>query len=352
MTRSRLASVAAFLFILFLLCFSFYGCAQRNEKRYAEFKASGGEREIVRTPDERFENLPGYDFAPHYIEIDGLRVHYVDEGPRGSAPVLLLHGEPTWSYLYRKMIPPIASAGHRVIAPDLVGFGKSDKPVKRKDYSYQLQVDMVTAFIRELDLTDITLFCQDWGGLIGLRVAAENPDRFARIIAANTALPGRPRSDSSGSGPRLGIGSIKSGLAFLAWLTASQLAPVFHAGAFVQIGTVSDLAPEVVAAYNAPFPDSRYKAGARVYPTLVASQLEENNKAWDVLVKWEKPFLTAHSEGDPILGDADKTFQEIIPGAKGRPHVKIKAAGHFLQEDKGEELAGIVIEFIEMTRND
>jgi len=300
---------------------------------------------FLRTPDERFQNLPGYDFAPHYAEFNGLRMHYLDEGPANGPVVLLLHGEPSWSYLYRKMIPIIAGAGFRVIAPDLIGFGKSDKPVNKSDYSYQMGVDSVAAFIKQLDLKNITLFCQDWGGLIGLRVAAENPERFAAVIAANTALPGSPATSKKAAlpGPSTAFG-------FSAWLLYSQLAPELKPGNVVELGTVSRLSAEVKAAYDAPFPDKRYKAGARVMPLLVGSQIRENSQAWDRLCQWQKPFLTAFSDKDIILGGGDKIFRELIPGARNQQHVTIKNAGHFLQEDKGEELAGIVVEFMRANR--
>jgi len=321
---------------------------KKNEQRYARWKTEKWEREVLRTPEERFKDLPGYDFEPNYANVQGLRMHYVDQGPREADPVLLLHGEPSWSFLYRKMIPPIARSGHRVVAPDLIGFGKSDKLAKRREYSYQMYVDQVTEFIEKLELINITLFCQDWGGLIGLRVAAENPERFARIIAANTALPGRP-PESARQGAFTGGLSMRSGAFFLAWLSFSQLMPSFSAGLVVQIGTVTKISPEVKAAYDAPFPSRRYKAGGRVFPTLVGTQIEENTRAWDVLAGWEKPFLTAFSDGDPIMRGGDRVFQRAVPGAKGQPHVTIKGGGHFLQEDKGEELAQVVIEFIKTT---
>jgi haloalkane dehalogenase len=300
--------------------------------------------EVLRTPDERFVNLPGYDFAPYYVEVNHqgttLRVHYVDEGPGEAAPVLLLHGEPSWCYLYRKMIPIITAAGHRAIAPDLVGFGRSDKFARREDYSYQFHVDVVTAFIESLDLRDITLFGQDWGGLIGLRIAAEHPDRFARIVAANTFLPTGDHKPSEG---------------FLRWQHYSQTVENFHVGGIVKGGCVTELSPEVIAAYNAPFPpgdkEDRYKAGARQFPLLVPTRpddpaSEPNRKAWEVLTQWDKPFLTAFSDSDPVTRGADAILQKLIPGANGQPHATITGAGHFLQEDKGEELARVVIDFI------
>ena len=294
---------------------------------------------VLRTPDERFAKLPGYDFEPHYVQIDGLRVHYVDEGPRDAAPVLLLHGEPSWAYLYRRMIPIVAEAGHRAIAPDLIGFGRSDKLADREDYSYQFYVDMLTAFIEQLDLHDITLFGQDWGGLIGLRVVAEHPDRFDRVVAANTFLP---------------TGDTAPGEAFLRWQHFSQTSPAFDIGRVVQGGTVTTLSDDVVAAYDAPFPDDSYKAGARQFPALVPTAPDDpaapaNRKAWEVLERWEKPFLTAFSDSDPVTKGGDRAFQERVPGTQGQPHTTITGAGHFLQEDKGEELAHVVVDFIART---
>jgi haloalkane dehalogenase len=297
--------------------------------------------EALRTPDERFAKLPGYPFAPHYLEVEGLRVHYVDEGPRTAAPVLLLHGEPSWSFLYRKMIPIIVAAGHRAVAPDLIGFGRSDKPVQRSDYTYQRHVDwMRRALIDQLDLRGITLVCQDWGGLIGLRLAAEHADRFARIAAANTFLP---------------TGDRPAGDAFMAWQKFSQEVPEFPTGMIVSGGCVTTLAPEVVAAYDAPFPDERYKAGARQFPMLVPISPNDpavpaNRKAWEVFRRWEKPFLTAFSDSDPITRGADLWLQETIPGAKGQPHTTIVGGGHFLQEDRGEDFARVVVDFIARTR--
>lgn len=293
----------------------------------------------LRTPDERFADLPGYAFAPHYMEVDGMRLHYIDEGPRDAAPVLMLHGEPSWSYLYRKMIPIVTAAGLRAVAPDLIGFGRSDKPAARADYTYQRHVDWMTAFIEGIDLRGITLVCQDWGGLIGLRLAAEHPDRFARIVAANTFLP-------TGDNP--------PGEAFLRWQTFSQTAPQFPIGNIIQGGCKTPLTPEIVAAYDAPFPDDSYKEGARQFPALVPTRPDDpasdaNRKAWEVLRRWDKPFLTAFSDQDPITRGGDRAFQESVPGTKGQPHTTIEGGGHFLQEDRGEELARAVVDFIKRT---
>lgn len=300
--------------------------------------------EILRTPDDRFVDLPGYSFQPRYVEVpsgDGgrLRVHYLDEGDSRAAPVLLLHGEPSWSYLYRKMVPVLAAAGHRVVVPDLVGFGRSDKPAARQDYTYARHVAWMRGVLEALDLSGITVLGQDWGGLVGLRLAAGDPDRFARIVAANTGLP-------------TGDGQI--GQAFLQWQRFSQESPDFPVGTIVRGGCRTELPAEVVAAYDAPFPDDRYKAGARQFPVLVPTRpddpaSEANRQAWEVLRRWEKPFLTAFSDQDPITRGGDVLFQSSVPGATGRPHTTIEGGGHFLQEDRGPELARVVVDFIAAT---
>ena len=290
--------------------------------------------DALRTPDDRFGNLPGYPFAPNYAEVDGLRIHYVDEGPRGGAPVLLLHGEPSWSYLYRKMIPIVVAAGHRAIAPDLVGFGRSDKPVRREDYTYQRHVDWMRHVLVALDLRNVTLVCQDWGGLLGLRLVAEHPDRFARVVAANTFLP---------------TGDHPPGPAFLAWKQYSQTTPEFHVGGIIRGGSAQDLAPGVEAAYDAPFPDDRYKAGARQFhavPRARRSRVGMNRGGKCRAL--EKLFRPKTSDRDPVRG-FDVAFRERIPGTKGQPHTTIEGGGHFLQEDCGEELARVVVDFIRRT---
>jgi len=290
----------------------------------------------LRTPEHRFEGLPGFDFAPHYVEIDGLRMHYVDEGPTDADPILLLHGEPSWSYLYRKMIAPLAAAGHRVIAPDLIGFGKSDKPASIDAFSYAGHVEWMRQFLESLDLRDITLFGQDWGALIGLRIAAENEHRIARIVIGNGALP---------------TGDEHTPQAFLEWRDYATTIPKFNIGGVLQRASVSNLSDEVVAAYDAPFPDETYKAGARAFPNLVPitpddPASEANRRAWAILMNWTRPFLTTFSDKDPIFSDGERVFKKLIPGAAGQPHVIIKDAGHFLQEDKGEELAEVLLNFI------
>ncbi|MCO4812307.1 MAG: haloalkane dehalogenase [Gammaproteobacteria bacterium] len=293
-------------------------------------------RNCVRTPDSRFEGLPAYDFAPHYVDIDGMRMHYVDEGPREGEVVLLLHGEPSWSYLYRHMIPPLRNAGLRVIAPDLIGFGKSDKPTRKSDYSYAGHVGWMTAFVEALDLSGINLFCQDWGSLIGLRVAAENGDRFARIALGNGALP---------------TGEQAASKVFRIWKAFAHYSPWFPIGRILQMGTVEELSAGEVAAYDAPFPSARYKAGARAFPALAPVTPDDpasdaNRAAWDVFRQWTKPFLTAFSNRDPIMRGGEKVWQNSVPGAEGQEHVIIRNAGHFLQEDKGLELAEVLVRFI------
>jgi haloalkane dehalogenase len=294
----------------------------------------------LRTPDSCFANLPGYDFAPHYVELDGLRVHYLDEGPRDAPPVLMMHGEPSWSFLYRKMVAPLVAAGHRVVAPDLVGFGRSDKPSERGDYTYQRHVDWMAAFLGALDLSRTTLVCQDWGGLIGLRLVAAHGARFDRVVAANTFLP---------------TGDQDPGPAFRAWQKFSQETPVFDVGKIVSGACKTPLAPEVRAAYDAPFPDESYKAGARQFPLLVPARPDDpasapNRTAWESLRAWDKPFLTAFSDSDPITRGADLLLQALIPGCAGQSHTTITDGGHFLQEDRGEALAEVVAAFIARTR--
>ncbi len=300
---------------------------------------------VLRTPESRFDNLPDFPFAPHYLELPSgeggtLRMHYVDEGPRQAETVLMLHGEPSWSFLYRKVIRAVHDGGLRAVAPDLIGFGRSDKPAARKDYTYQRHVDWVWAFIEALDLRGVTLLCQDWGGLIGLRLVAEHPERFARVVAANTSLPTGDRTPPE---------------AFLQWQRHSQTSPTFEVGRIVQSGCARPLPPEVVSAYDAPFPDETYKAGARMFPLLVPSSPDDpaspaSRKAWEALSRFDKPFLTMFGDSDPITRGMEKVFQRKVPGAAGQPHALLPKAGHFLQEDVGEELGQAVLAFIRGTR--
>jgi haloalkane dehalogenase len=300
--------------------------------------------DVLRTPDERFVDLPGYLFEPHYVEVaspDGsaVRVHYLDEGPADGQIVLLLHGEPSWSYLYRHMIRVLVAAGLRAVAIDLVGFGRSDKPASRDDYTYQTHVDWTWAAVEAIGLDAITLFGQDWGGLIGLRLVGEHPERFARVVAANTFLP---------------TGDSHPGDAFLAWQRFSQETPELRIGRIVNGGCVADLAPEVVAAYDAPFPDETYKQGARQFPLLVPTSPDDpaapaNRTAWESLGQFDRPFLCAFSDSDAITRGTDGPLRSHIPGAAGQPHITVTGAGHFLQEDKGHQLAGIVADFVAST---
>lgn len=292
-------------------------------------------KKIIRTPESRFENLSDYDFKSNYLDVEkGLRLHYLDEGSKESPIVLLLHGEPSWSYLYRKMIPILIRNNFRVIAPDLIGFGKSDKLVNKEDYSYQKHMNWLTTFILALDLQHIVLFCQDWGGLTGLRLITEMDDRFSMVIASNTTLP---------------TGSIPVPESFMKWREYSQHSPGFDIGKVIDMGTVQPLSDEVIAAYNAPFPSEEYKAGARIFPTLVPidnTDIEalNNRKVWEKLMQWTKPFLTIFGDKDDIMKGAEKAFQKLVPGAKGQNHA-ILNAGHFIQEEKGEELAQLILEF-------
>ncbi len=292
---------------------------------------------VLRTPDSRFENLPDYPFAPRYMEVDGLRMHYVDEGD--GEIVLLLHGEPSWSYLYRHMIPPLVDAGYRVVAPDLIGFGRSDKLTAIRDYSYEQHVAWMRQFIEALSLESINLFCQDWGSLIGLRVAAENEQRFARIALGNGGLP---------------TGDQPMPKAFLHWQRFAKYSPYFPVGKIIQNGTVADLDEAVVAAYDAPFPSSKFKAAARAFPLLVPTRPDDpasdaNRAAWKVFENWQKPFMTMFSDKDPITRGGERTWQQKVPGTEGIGHITIRAAGHFLQEEKGPELAEAMINFIAKT---
>jgi haloalkane dehalogenase len=299
--------------------------------------------QILRTPDERFVDLPGYSFSPHYVDVDAgvpLRMHYIDEGPEAAPVVLLLHGEPSWSYLYRHMIPVLTASGLRAVAIDLVGFGRSDKPADCSDYTYQAHVDWLRGAIDAIGLRDITLFCQDWGGLIGLRLVAEDQERFARVVAANTFLP---------------TGDVHPGEAFLAWQRYSQDTPQFAVGKIVNGGCTTALSTDVIKAYDAPFPDDSFKAGARQFPTLVPTSPDDpatsaNRAAWAALSDYDRPFLCAFSDSDPITRGADAVLAAHIPGARQHSPVTIEGAGHFLQEDKGEDLARVVAHFISATR--
>ncbi|MEO1554201.1 MAG: haloalkane dehalogenase [Pseudomonadota bacterium] len=313
--------------------------------------------DTIRTPEDRFANLVDYPFAPNYVEVEGYRIHYVDAGPRDGELVLLMHGQPSWSYLYRHMIPLLTAEGYRVIAPDLVGFGKSDKPLEQTDHSYQMHVDVMTAFASEMDLQAATLFAQDWGGLIGLRMVAEDPDRYARIMISNTGLPaaggvrgwigfpmirfqvwreGKPESiDDEGE------------FRFTRWIAWAMHAETFDFAALFQSATSRSLSDAELAGYAAPFPDENYQAAVRIFPYMVPSQLRQNQKVMDeIYAKWDKPFLTAFGDSDPVTAGGDIIWQETVPGAAGQPHTTIVGGNHFIQEDKPEELVEILIAFM------
>lgn len=297
--------------------------------------------EILRTPDHRFEGLVDYPFAPHYVEVghsigDALRMHFVDEGPRDAAPILMLHGEPTWSYLYRHMIPPCVAAGHRVVAPDLIGFGRSDKPTAISDYSFARHVAWVRDLLDGLDLRDITLVCQDWGSLIGLRLVAEHGDRFARVVLANGMLP---------------TGDQKVPLAFEGWLAFARYSPYFPISAIVRVGTKRKLSKRELQAYDAPFVSAAHKAGARALPLLVPTHPDDpatlaNRAAWVTLRAWNKPFLTVFSDGDPITRGGGRYVRKHVPGAAGLDHAVV-SGGHFIQEDAADELVAAILGLID-----
>lgn len=289
---------------------------------------------VLTTPPSRFVNLPDYPFSENYLEVGkGLNMHYLDVGNPSNPVVLLLHGEPSWSYLYRKMIPAL-SREFRVIAPDLIGFGKSDKPAEQSSYSYQAHMGWLTSFVEQLELENILLFCQDWGGLLGLRLVGAKEHLFSMVVASNTVLP---------------TGQVPMPESFLKWREFSQSSPDFDIGKVLDLGTVKALSDDVIAAYNAPFPSEEYKAGARIFPMLVPFEKDDpesiqNIKAWEKLSKWEKPFLTIFGEKDYIMKGAEKIFQQLIPGTKGQNHALLDA-GHFIQEEKGEELAEMITAF-------
>ncbi len=301
---------------------------------------------VLRTPDERFLDLPGYPFLPNYCEVDDfegarLRVHYVDEGASDAPVVLLLHGEPSWSYLYRTMIPLLVSEGFRCIAPDLVGFGKSDKPAAQGDYTYARHVGWMTQLLVDhLDLRGVTYFGQDWGALVGLRVVAAHPDRFDRVVISNGGMPVGDRAPTD---------------AFLAWQRFAKESPGFQIGRIVSGGCVNALSADVVAAYDAPFPDEMYTAGARVFPSLVPTSPQDpasadNAAAWEVLRRFDKPFLCAFSDSDAITKGGERIFLRQVPGCAGQSHVTVEGGGHFVQEDCGPQLAAIIADFVRDSR--
>ncbi|MEX2654804.1 MAG: haloalkane dehalogenase [Acidimicrobiia bacterium] len=289
--------------------------------------------DLLTTPEHRFEAL-GFDFPTRRVEVGGVGIFTVDVG--AGPVVLLMHGEPTWSYLYRKMIPPLVAAGLRVLAPDLVGFGRSDKPASIVDHTFAGHVAWMTGWFDAMEVDDVTLFGQDWGGLIGLRILANRPERFSRLVVSNTGLPTGDQTMSD---------------AFLAWQEFARTSPEFAVGSIVAGGVVNPLTPETIAAYDAPFPDERFKAAPRAMPSLVPTrpddpEAEANRRAWQTLSSWEGGVLTLFSDSDPITAGGERPFQKMMPGARGQPHRTITRAGHFVQEDAGVELAGALIAWL------
>ena len=292
--------------------------------------------EVLRTPDACFADLPGFPWAPRHTEVGGLRIAHVEAGPADGPVVLLMHGEPTWSFLYRKMIPVIAGAGLRAVAPDLVGFGRSDKPARRGDHTYANHVAWMGAWLEANDLREVTLFCQDWGSLIGLRMVADAPGRFARVALGNGGLP-------------TGTGRVPP--AFRAWRAFARWSPWFPIGRIVAAGCADGLDAAARAAYDAPFPTPRHAAAARAMPGLVPISPDDperaaNERAWALFERWERPFLTLFGDRDPITRGGWRPWQERVPGARGQPHRRIRGAGHFLQEDRGEEVARALVAFV------
>ena len=295
---------------------------------------------VLRTPDERFESLPDFPFEPRYVEIPNewgpsLRMHYIDEGPRTAPSAVLLHGEPTWSYLYRHLIPSLVRGGHRVLVPDLVGFGRTDKPAEIDDYTYERMVEWMATWFGLVNPRRVTLILHDWGGLIGLRILAKGSRRFERIVAMNTGLPTGHQAMSQ---------------EFSTWRLMAHNMPVLPVGQIVNGACFVDLPPEVISAYDAPFPDESFKAGARALPGLVPTHPDdpsaaENRKAWQSLSRLKKPFLTVFSDLDPISSGTEETFKARIPGAVGQPHTRLRQAGHFVTEDRTDRLIKLLSKF-------
>jgi haloalkane dehalogenase len=302
--------------------------------------------DVLRTPDERFANLPGFPFAPHYVTVpDGeggeLRVHHLDEGPRDAPLIVLMHGNPSWSYLYRKMIPLLVDAGYRCIAPDLVGLGRSDKPARQEDYTVTRHVAwMRAALFEQLDLRDVNLVCQDWGGIIGLRLVAELPERFASVVAANTGMP---------------IGDTPVSEDLRNWPEIARTMKEFPVGQLVAMGCTGGLSAGEIAAYDAPFPDESYKSGVRSFPALIPitkdnPAVPDQIRAWTALERFTRPLLCAFSDMDPFNRGGNRALEKRVPGAQGQPHTTIHGGGHFLQEDRAQELAKVVIDFLARQR--
>ena len=295
---------------------------------------------VLRTPDSCFESIPDFPFQPNYLELADanfgpIRMHYLDEGPADGQVILCLHGEPTWSFLYRKMIPVFSAAGFRTVAPDLIGFGRSDKLSDREDYTYRRHVGWMASLLDAINLSGITLVGQDWGGLIGLRLLAENPDRFARFTLSNTGLP---------------TGDHPVNEAFHRWRRFSQEDAEFDTGFIVNLFGHGDLSEAEIQAYRAPFPGDEFKAGARQFPMLVPTEpddpaSEDNRRAWKQLMQWEKPALMCFSDADPIMAGGDKPFLKLVPGTHDQPHVTLKGR-HLIQEEDGENWARAIVSWI------
>lgn len=293
--------------------------------------------EIIKNDPQDFENLKHWDYKPNFVPVNteygDINIHYVDEGSKNKNTVLLLHGEPTWGYLYRNFIDPLVNNGLRVVVPDLPGFGKSDKLSQREGYTYEKYVSWMDTWLNKLDLNNITIFGQDWGGLIGLRLVVNNLNRFDNIVMSNTGLP---------------TGKTPLGKAFESWKNYSQTVENFHIGGVVKGGSVSEMSQETIDAYNSPFPDDSYKEAARQFPLLVPDSVdnpsyEHNVQAWEVLKQWDKPFLCAFSDKDHIFKGVENSFIKYVPGAKNLKHIEIKDAGHFLQEDKPDECVNAIL---------
>lgn len=314
--------------------------------------------EVIRTPDSRFDNLPDYPFSANYVEVKGYRIHYLDEGDKDGKVVLLMHGQPSWSYLYRHMIPLLAKAGFRVIAPDNVGFGKSDKPLKASDHSYQMHIDVMAEFVDTLELSEVTFFGQDWGGLIGLRVIEQRPDRFARIMISNTTLPAAKGIKGWLGYPLFRLSVWKEGevqdlslddpdFSFSKWVAYARTSDNFNFSKLFQVATTRELSPEELAGYSAPYHNAESQAAVRMFPTLVASQLRQNQRVMDEFYsKSDKPLITAFGSEDSLMAGRDKMWQDTVPGAKGQKHSIVDGGAHFIQEDKPEHLVNILINFI------
>jgi len=301
--------------------------------------------QVLKTPESAFDTITDFPYSPCFTEVTDtvsseITMAHYQCGPKDGHTVLLIHGEPTWAYLYRKMMPILADAGFNVIAPDLIGFGRSDKPVRKEDYSYARHVIWLKDWFSQATKGPVTLFCQDWGGLLGLRLVADMPERFSGVMVSNTGLPtgDHPPSD-----------------AFIKWRRFSQDVAVFPTSTIIQNATTTVLDEATLAAYDAPFPDESFKAGARMFPILVPTspdnaEAQANRQAWEKLKQYNKPFVTAFGDSDPVTKGGDKVFQKLVPGSSGMAHTLVENGGHFIQEDQGEMLAKLLIKFINQTQ--